>query len=91
MVLLMDFDGRADRMGEARNSIPDRMIDRVFVLGAWTEPEALRALGSYETIGRALAEACGKEAKQFGNHALLRHNSGEVARLRTGPSLFPSR
>ena len=42
MVLLIDFDGNADRIRKAKAVIPDHLTDRVFVLGTWTEPEALR-------------------------------------------------
>jgi len=46
MVLLIDFDGNAGRINYVKNRIPDRLRDRVFVLGALTNPEALRkALG----------------------------------------------
>ena len=50
MVLLIDFDGREDRLNSVSAAIPDRLQDRVFVLGVWSEPEELRLkLGSYET------------------------------------------
>src|SRR5258705_3077683 len=56
MVLLIDFDGQLDRLDLVRADIPPRLADRVFVIGALSEPEALKAtLGSYETIGKALA------------------------------------
>lgn len=84
MVLLIDFDGHHERLSEMKAVIPVRLIDRVFVLGAWTEPEQLRSagLGTYETIGRAIARG----------HALLRHNADEIERLRktVRPVLFPS-
>ena len=57
----------------------------------WTEPEALRAaLGSYETIGRALAKDCREGTDTTWEHRLLRHNSGEIGRLRerVRPILF---
>jgi hypothetical protein len=43
MVLLIDFDGRDDRLAKAKDAIPGRLQDRVFVLRVWTEPEDLRA------------------------------------------------
>lgn len=60
MVLLIDFDGREDRLDIAKAAIPERLTDRVLVLGALTEPEDLRRanLGSYETIGKTLADEC---------------------------------
>ncbi len=93
MVLLIDFDGREDRLGTARAVIPDHLKDRVFVLGAWSEPEALRQdLGSYETIGLAMAKDCREETDATWGHHLLRHNAGELDRLRKHvlPILFQS-
>jgi hypothetical protein len=92
MVLLIDFDGKNDRVDEAKAKIPNRLIDRVFVLGVRTDPETLRAdLGySYEQIGRDMAEDCREETDTIWGHDLLRHNSGEIARLRqhVRPILF---
>lgn len=82
VVLLIDFDRREDRLNEARAAIPSHLIDRVFILGAWNEPEDLRNdLGSLETIGRALARDCRQNTDTTWGHALLRHNSSEVARF----------
>jgi hypothetical protein len=74
MVLLIDFDGQKGRLNDARRRIPERFRDRIFVLGAWTNPEALRTagLGSYETIGRAPARDCREETAQVWGHDLLR-------------------
>jgi hypothetical protein len=91
MVLLIDFDGRQVRLEQAKTVIPDNLKDRVFVLGVWTEPEALRAiLGSYEKIGRAMAEDCREETAATWGHELLRHNASEMERLRrqVRPILF---
>lgn len=92
MVLLIDFDGREDRPHRAKARIPDRLQDRVFVLGAWREPEDLRKamLGSYEAIGMALAKDCREETDTTWGHKLLQHNAGELDRLRlhVRPILF---
>jgi hypothetical protein len=91
MVLLIDFDGHEDRLTYAKNVVPARLMDRVFFLGVLTEPEELRAdLGSYETIGIALAQNCREETDTTWGHDLLRHNSGEIGRLRdrVRPFLF---
>jgi hypothetical protein len=91
MVLLIDFDGVPGRLNVAKNFIPDHLTDRVFVLGVWTEPEKLRAdLGSYETIGMALAKDCREETDTTWGHDLLRHNAAEIDRLRdrVRPFLF---
>ena len=59
------------------------LSDRVFILGTLTEPEALKgALGSYEKIGRDLATDCREETDKTWGHKLLRHNTGELDRLR---------
>ena len=94
VVLLIDFDGEQDRLARAKECIPDDLVDRVFVLGVRTEPEALRKTypGSYETIGRAMATDCREETGTTWGHELLRHNAGEIDRLRerVRPFLFQS-
>jgi hypothetical protein len=42
MILLIDFDGHQGRLQQAKNRIPQHLIDRVFILGALGEPEDLR-------------------------------------------------
>ncbi len=83
MILLMDFDGRQDRLDHAKATISESVADRVFVLGAWTYPEALKAaLGSYEQIGSAMADDCRNETDNIWRHSLLVHNASELERLR---------
>ena len=83
MLLLIDFDEDDDRLEKAREYVPVHLQERVFILGAWTEPERLReTLGSYETIGRSIATGCRDGNDSIWNHDLLRHNAGEMARLR---------
>src|SRR5882672_1744259 len=92
MVLLFDFDGIEDRLQVAKARIPERLINRVFVLGVLSEPEALKvALGPYETIGKALTDDCREETDKTWGHDLLRHNAGELKRLseHVRPILFP--
>lgn len=94
MVLLIDFDNRwQERLARAKDDIPDSLQDRVFILGTLSEPEDLRKakLGSYETIGLALATECREGADTVWNHPLLQHNAGEFERLRGAvcPILFP--
>jgi len=91
MVLLIDFDGQSDRLYKAKAAIPDNMNERVFILGAWSEPESLRqALGVYESIGSAMAKDCREETDVTWGHNLLKHNAGELDRLlqRVRPILF---
>ncbi|MDR3718933.1 MAG: hypothetical protein P4K98_09035 [Bryobacteraceae bacterium] len=94
MVLLIDFDGREDRFEHAKARIPENLNDRVFILGARTEPEDLKKakLGSYEAIGRALAKDCREDTNTAWGHRLLQNNANEIARMREQlhPILFPS-
>jgi hypothetical protein len=93
MVLLIDFDNDATRLGHARTKIPADVTDRVFIVGALRNPEALKqaGLGSYEHIGSALAQDCRDETNAIWGHQLLQHNAGELNRLREHirPILFP--
>lgn len=92
MVLMIDFDGQQARFGEAQAIIPANLRDRVFVLGARTEPEDLRAdLGTFETIGEALARDCRDGTASTWGHADLQHNTAEITRMRdtVRPILFP--
>ena len=94
MILLIDCDGREDRLTEARKSIPTHLRERVWILGTLTEPEQLRQqLGSYEKIGLALAKDCREETNATWGHELLRHNLIELDRLRERvlTVLFPPR
>ena len=91
MVLLVDFDGQENRLNAVRAAIPDRLRERVFILGSWSDPEHLRReLGPYETIGLALARDCREDTELTWAHALFRHNAGELERLRihVRPILF---
>jgi hypothetical protein len=92
IVLLIDLDGDENRLRNAKAAIPVRLADRVFVLGALTKPEALRAdLGSYKAIGSAMARDCVENTNAAWGHRLLQHNAGELNRLRQHvlPILFP--
>ena len=83
MVLLIDFDGNEDRLISAKAAIPEQLGDRVFVLGVWSNPEALKAdLGTYEHIGSAMADDCRKATNTIWGHEFLRHNASELERLR---------
>jgi hypothetical protein len=82
MVLLIDFDEDPNRLTNAQACIPEHLKERVFILGVWSEPEALKAARSYEKIGLELAKDCHEGTATSWDHALLRHNAGEVERLR---------
>jgi hypothetical protein len=93
MVLLIDCDGDEQRPQNARARIPQHLTERVFILGTLSNPEDLRraGLGSYETIGLAMARDCREDTATIWGHDLLRHNAHELERLRQRiwPILFP--
>ena len=89
MILLIDFDRDADRLNRVRARTPAHLRERVYVLGALNEPEDLKALGSYETIGSALAQECREETDHTWSHPDLQHNAGELQRLRCARSSDP--
>jgi hypothetical protein len=86
-VLLIDFDRDADRLRHATTRIPEHLRDRVFILGAWSEPEELKRadLGSYEEIGLAMARDCRENTTATWDHDLLRNN---IPNLRDYASQF---
>jgi hypothetical protein len=83
-VLLIDFDGDAGRLGLAKNRIPGSLTERVFILGALTKPEELKSrFGlTYSEIGSKIAQECRDGSDTIWEQELLRHNAGELARLR---------
>jgi hypothetical protein len=94
IVLLIDFDHREDRLQVAKARIPPHLAERVFILGALSEPEDLKRaeLGHYETIGIKLGEDCRDRTDTTWGHELLRHNANELGRLNDSvrPILFPT-
>ncbi|HYL77561.1 MAG TPA: hypothetical protein VEU96_25330 [Bryobacteraceae bacterium] len=94
MVLLIDFDAREERRQAAMGKIPETLRERVFILGTWTEPEDLKraGLGTYEAIGKLMAQDCREQTSTTWGHDLLRHNTKEIDRLRDRvcPILFPA-
>jgi hypothetical protein len=93
MVLLIDLDNKSDRLKYAKEAIPEHLRDRVFIVGTLSEPEDLKPdLGSFETIGIAIAKDCREGTNVTWGHKLLQHNAAEVDRLRASvrPILFPS-
>lgn len=76
LVLLIDFDGNPNRLDVAKRRVPPRLLDRVFIIGCLREPEDLRKrLGSFEAIGRKLADDCRQDARDHWNDDHLRHNA----------------
>jgi len=91
LILIIDFDNDSGRLALFQSRTPPDLQDRVFVLGTWSEPERLKKdLGSFETMGRLLAEDCLRHTDTTWAHPPLEHNKGELARLReqVRPFLF---
>ena len=84
VVLLFDFDGNGERLIDVQKEVPAGLADRVFILGAFGEPEDLKRakLGTYEEIGRTMAQECREDTDAIWNHEQLRHNQAELRRLR---------
>jgi hypothetical protein len=96
MVLLIDFDNDRTRLDYARTRIPEHLADRVFIVGAFSEPEKLKSDfpgKSLESIGQDAAKDCRNNTEGTWASPLLRHNAAEVARLNATvrPILFPDR
>ena len=86
LLMLIDFDGQYERrLSYIKNEVPDDLKERVFVLGAQSEPENLKThlanLNTFEAIGKALAQDCINETNEIWGHDLLKHNKNELDRL----------
>lgn len=86
VIILVDFDENVDRGIRIQNEIPNDVKSRVFIIGSWDDPEALRESlkMTFEAIGLGLAQDCLKEEPGLWDHPHLRHNGDELRRL-TGP------
>jgi hypothetical protein len=92
-LLLVDFDQDGDRKAQVLGALDPALADRVFVVGTWSEPEALRReLGRFERIGELLFEDCVAGTTKAWDHPLLRHNASELERLNrvVRPVIFPT-
>jgi hypothetical protein len=94
MILLIDLDDHPERLTAAKDEIPEGLRDRVFILGASGEPEALKTVfhKSFEDIGLDMACDCREETEETWGHDLLENNAPELDRLRERvcPILFPT-
>lgn len=86
VAMLIDFDERTpvERRTKFDGEIPDDVRSRVFVIGSGNEPEALKnalGIGTFEKIGRALADDCDAEKSETWGHVQLMHNENERLRL----------
>jgi hypothetical protein len=84
IILLIDFDEDTSRLEYAKSRIPPNLADRVFILGAWSQPEDLKKqFGSFDNIGAALAQDCQKQTSAIWSHPLLQINATELDRIQT--------
>ncbi len=86
MLLLIDFDLHEDRINDVKEQIPADLADRLFVLGAHSEPEDLKKNmpeqnNTYEKIGKSLAQDCVDQTDHVWGHELLKHNKKEIDRM----------
>ena len=93
IVLLIDFDEDENRLSYVKSQIPDDLKERVFILGAQSNPENLNKSTnkkSFEGIGEALAKDCSDNTNELWGHPLLEHNKTELERmiLAVKPFLF---
>lgn len=95
VVLLLDFDSDPDRKESIKkeliDSLPISVKERIFIFGAYSEPEDLRrkTKKSFETIGKELLKDCPDKISELWSNELLQHNLTEVDRFRKSvPFLF---
>ena len=84
IIILIDQDNNPERIGDFQKKIPDDIKNRVFIIGAMTEPEDLKkstACLSFEEIGKTLARDCINGSDIIWGHDQLKGNSNELARL----------
>ena len=85
VLVLIDCDQDVYRIAGALDSVPEHLKDRVFILGAMSEPEKLKQELNltFEKIGEEIANACFDDGVTVWNHDQLKHNASEVERLRS--------
>ncbi len=84
VILLIDFDDEGEnRRSFCEHRIPDDLKPRTFLLGSSHNPERLRneMKLSFEKIGEALAQDCGREKLDRWGHPHLVHNLNELQRM----------
>lgn len=84
IVLIIDFDNKAERLNYVKNEIPEELSDRVFVLGVLSNPEKLNTKlnkKGLENIGISLSQDCSDNTRKVWGHDLLKHNQIELERM----------
>lgn len=78
VILLVDFDNKyEERRKRFAEAVPPDLKNRVFVVGAKENPEALKKVlsKSFEDIGKTLAEDCHKGVDGTWSHDHMTHNA----------------
>lgn len=82
LVLLVDFDGKENRLAYFADDIPEDLKERVFVLGCWSKPEDLTKNRGAEVVGKKLAHDCHQNPQEtLWKDPLLAHNQPEKDRM----------
>lgn len=84
VVLLLDFDEKGEnRRTTCEGRIPPDLKSRTFLIGTSDEPEDFKKAVNltFEQIGFALADGCGREDLGLWAHPHLVHNLPELTRL----------
>lgn len=89
IILLIDFDGKEERLDYIKKQIPEELNERVFILGSLSNPEELKSTlrKSFESIGESLSANCFENEDGLWSHDLLKHNKIELDRI--SPSVKP--
>lgn len=85
VLILIDLDGRVERIETAKRRLPAHLNDRVFIMGSLETPERVCAVlkMSKESIGEALANECLGRVNGIWTNGLLAHNGAELRRMQT--------
>jgi len=85
VVMIVDFDSHpSGRRTQVASEVPASVQDRVFIIGPFDTPEALRKelnRGGFEDIGQELAEECDRGVLEVWSHAHMEDNDDERRRL----------
>jgi hypothetical protein len=91
LVLLIDFDDDfQNRIQVFKNAIPQDITKRVYILGALTEAETLRAAAgmNFSKIGIHLADECTQNTSVLWNAPQTQHNHPERMRAHANCNNF---
>jgi len=84
IVVLIDCDGKPERIKTALGGIPEDVKDRVFIFGTQSEPENLKKQmrKSLEQIGQDFAHECAGVEGKLWQHEEIEHNGPELKRAK---------